>query len=87
MAGKSAVAIDLSSIEPDMLYPAQQAGSLTNRTEKTLANLRSERRGPAFVKLGQSIFYRGSDLLADIERSRNDPNAPRRIVPRRGPPR
>jgi len=62
--------IDLKAIEPDSLYPPQLAASVLNKSQKTLANLRTSRRGPAWHRIGGSPFYRGRDLLAFIEGSR-----------------
>ena len=36
-------------------------------TYSTLAHWRHERRGPAYVKLGNRVAYRGGDLNAWIE--------------------
>ena len=82
MEGKSS--IDLTAIEPDKLYPGEQAGALVGRSQKTLANDRSARKGAAYIRLGGRVYYRGADLLAEIERARVDPNAPIKIR-RRGP--
>ena len=81
MEGKS---IDLSAIEPDTLYRPEQAGPFIGKSGKSLANLRCERKGPAYVKLGPTVFYRGRDLLAYIEAARVDPLQPLRLRRRRG---
>lgn len=41
----------------------------------TLAHWRSEGRGPAFVRLGRRVAYRGRDLNAWIESRRVEPSA------------
>jgi hypothetical protein len=43
----SVASIDLRQIDPDKLYTRPDAGDLTRRAPKTLANMASERRGPA----------------------------------------
>ena len=41
----------------------------------TLAHWRSEGRGPAFIKLGSKVAYRGSDLNEWLNRQRVEPVA------------
>ena len=42
---------------------------------KTLANLRTARRGPAYIKLGGRVLYSGRDLNRYIEHCRVEPAA------------
>jgi predicted DNA-binding transcriptional regulator AlpA len=50
----------------ELLSPADLA-SLIGVDERTLAVWRSQRRGPDFVKLGRSVFFRCADVKAWIE--------------------
>ena len=59
-----------------LLSPADLA-SLLNVDDRTLAFWRSQKRGPAVVKLGRAVFYRRTDVdawiaqnVAPMERSR-----------------
>ena len=61
--------IDISDIKPDSLYPPSEAALFLGKSEKTLTNLRAQRTGPAFHKLGHTLFYRGRDLIDYIESS------------------
>lgn len=54
--------------ELDLIEPALLA-RLLNITEQTLAVWRSEKTGPDYVKLGKSVFYRGADLEAWVDRN------------------
>ena len=54
--------------DDDKLYLAGDPALLKLRRPSTLAHWRSEGRGPAYIKLGARVAYRGSDLnqwLAD----------------------
>lgn len=64
--------IDLTSIQPETLYTAQQAAKILGKTTKTLANKRTEKCGPPIVYIGKSPYYKGADLLADIMSGRVD---------------
>ena len=44
------------------LYPTDNPALLKLGRPSTLAHWRSEGRGPAFIKLGARVAYRGSDL-------------------------
>ncbi len=52
---------------PDRIYPASDPALLVLGTYSTLAHWRCEGRGPAFIKIGSRVAYRGSDLNAWIE--------------------
>ena len=61
--------------QADKLYPATEPG-LTGAlgfTYQTMAHWRVEGRGPAYVKFGQRIFYKGSDLNSWIEKNTIQP--------------
>ena len=49
-----------------LLSPADLS-ALLEVDERTLAVWRVQRRGPDFVKLGRTVFYRRADILAWIE--------------------
>ncbi|MCY4507884.1 MAG: MerR family transcriptional regulator [Acidobacteria bacterium] len=53
--------------DPAKLYLTNDPALLMLGRPSTLAHWRSEGRGPAFVKLGMRVGYRGSDLNAWIE--------------------
>lgn len=44
------------------LFTATEVAAMLEVTTHTLAMWRVEKRGPAFVKLGRSIFYRRDDV-------------------------
>ena len=48
--------------EDDKLYLTNDPALLVIGSPSTLAHWRSEGRGPAFVKMGRRVAYRGSDL-------------------------
>jgi hypothetical protein len=48
---------------------------LTGRAEQSLANDRTARRGLPYVKMGRSVKYLFSDVLAYIKAHRIDPGA------------
>lgn len=48
--------------DDDKLYLAGDPALLKLGRPSTLAHWRSEGRGPAFIKLGARVAYRGSDL-------------------------
>lgn len=51
----------------------RQAASFLGVAPKTLANWRSQGKGPKFCRLGRAIAYRQEDLEAFIEKSLSDP--------------
>ena len=52
--------------DDDRLYLAGDPALLVLGRPSTLAHWRSEGRGPAYIKLGWRVAYRGSDLNAWI---------------------
>ena len=56
--------------EPEKLYAPDDPKLAAYFPYSTLANWRSTNRGPAYVKLGGRVFYRGSDLNAWLESCR-----------------
>ena len=60
---------------PTKFYATDDLALLVLGRPSTLAHWRSEGRGPAFVKLGSRVVYRGRDLLDWIERRTVTPHA------------
>jgi 3-deoxy-D-manno-octulosonate 8-phosphate phosphatase KdsC-like HAD superfamily phosphatase len=58
-----------------LLLSGKEVSVLTGRAEQTLANDRTARRGLPYVKLGRSVKYLFSDVLAHIKARRIDPEA------------
>jgi hypothetical protein len=67
--------VTITDIDPTELVPDVRAAEILHQTAGTLATWRSQRRGPAFVKLGRRVFYRRDDLHAYIAEQRRDPAA------------
>lgn len=59
--------------DPDKLYMADDPALLVLGPYSTLAHWRSEGRGPAYVKLGRRVAYRGSALNVWIEAQTVEP--------------
>lgn len=53
--------------DPDKLYFTGDAALLALTPYSTMAHWRSEGRGPAFIKIGSRVAYRGADLNAWLE--------------------
>ena len=53
--------------EGDRLYLTGDPALLLLGRPSTLAHWRSEGRGPAYIKLGSRVAYRGSDLNQWVE--------------------
>lgn len=54
----------------DELYATDAVELAPIATRQTLSNWRSQGRGPAFIKVGSKVLYRGSDLLKWLEANR-----------------
>lgn len=52
---------------PDRLLSAPEAAKYLGTTANRLANLRSRREGPSYVKIGRAVRYRLADLEAFVE--------------------
>ena len=52
----------MQMFDDDRLYLAGDPALLVLGRPSTLAHWRSEGRGPAFIKLGSRVAYRGCDL-------------------------
>ena len=61
--------------KPDRLYLTDDLELLAIWKASTLANWRYERRGPAYMKVGKRVYYRGDDLNAFLLKHRIDPAA------------
>ena len=46
------------------LLTAEEVASIANVDERTLANWRSQRSGPAYCKAGKTVLYREASLMA-----------------------
>ena len=57
------------------LVPADDFASALGIAEQTLAGWRCNKQGPAFVKLGKTVFYRREDLKIWIASCRQEPAA------------
>ena len=53
--------------DPDTLYTANDPVMRQIAPVGTLANWRSQRKGPAYVRLGKRVAYKGADVLDWIE--------------------
>lgn len=61
-------------MQEDEMLPPQEAAKILNVAHNTLRFWRHERRGPAFVRIGERLIrYRRVDLEAWVERHRCDP--------------
>ena len=61
--------------DPDKLYLATDAALRAIAPASTMAHWRCEDRGPAYVKLGLKVAYRGRDLTDWIEAQTVRPTA------------
>ena len=61
--------------KPDRLYLTDDLELLAIWKASTLANWRYERRGPAYMKVGKRVYYRGADLNDFLLKHRVDPAA------------
>ncbi len=53
--------------QPDKLYRTDDPEIEALAPYSTLAHMRSEGRGPDFLRVGKRVLYRGSDLNAWLE--------------------
>ena len=66
---------DSNMFEDNRLYPANADELRLIATYSAMAHWRCEGRGPAYIKLGPKIFYRGQDLNVWINAQRHEPAA------------
>lgn len=57
-------------IKPEELYSSAEVASYLKVTKKTLERWRSVGQGPAFRRVGLSIYYKGSDIIEAVEGAR-----------------
>ena len=62
-------------IEPDVTYSGAELESIGIAKEGTFKQWRSQKRGPAYVKIGSRVIYTGSDVLNWLARKRVEPEA------------
>ena len=62
-----------TQIPSDGLLVEREAAALLRKPERTLRQWRYLGRGPSYVRIGNSIRYRRSDLEAYIANQRVDP--------------
>ena len=60
----------MSKINPDLYYTPTAPELRPVAAVQTLARWRHEGRGPAYVKSGARVLYRGADVLAWLEANR-----------------
>ncbi|WP_299847737.1 helix-turn-helix domain-containing protein [uncultured Roseovarius sp.] len=58
------------TIEPTHYYTSSDPEMRPLGKEQTLAAWRSHGRGPAYIKMGRRVLYRGADILNWIEANR-----------------
>lgn len=58
-----------------LLLTSKEVSDLLKRAEQSLANDRCKRRGLPYVKVGRSVRYKLTDVLAYAESRRIDPEA------------
>ena len=61
--------------DPDTLYFATDPALRSIAPASTMAHWRCEGRGPAYVKIGPKVAYKGADLNAFIDSHRVEPKA------------
>jgi hypothetical protein len=67
----------MSPILEDYLPEPEAAGSL-HKTPRTLQSWRQQGIGPAYVKIGKTVFYERSALLAWVKAQQREPVRGRR---------
>ena len=59
-------------VDPELIAPKEAAIRL-GLSEPCLANWRSQQRGPRYVKIGRSVYYRPADLSVWVAAQVVDP--------------
>jgi predicted DNA-binding transcriptional regulator AlpA len=62
-----------TSIEPQELITEVKAAKLLGVKPRTLTNWRAEKVGPAFIKVGRSVYYTNADITAWLTSQRRCP--------------
>ena len=57
-------------IDPAAYYSEQEYADIVRKKLSTVRKDKCRGTGPAFSKLGSESFFRGSDILAHLEKSR-----------------
>ncbi|WP_409998740.1 helix-turn-helix transcriptional regulator [Bradyrhizobium sp. SZCCHNS2022] len=60
-------------ISTDELIPADEVADALHLRRQTLAAWRTLGRGPSFVKVGRTVFYRRADIEAWLGAQRREP--------------
>jgi predicted DNA-binding transcriptional regulator AlpA len=55
----------------DFITP-QEVSDLTGYSKGVLSNMRNKKEGFPFYKMGRKVFYKKSEVLAEIEKTRVD---------------
>jgi predicted DNA-binding transcriptional regulator AlpA len=63
------------TIDPDELIHSADAASLLHVKDTTLTAWRNQHRGPAYLKIGRSVYYRRCDLSEWLASQRRCPVA------------
>ena len=71
---------------PDLLYFTDDPALKALAANQTMAQWRSEGRGPAYIKIGSRVAYRGSDLNAWLAAQTIRPGTARSPEPTDDPP-
>ena len=61
--------------DADPLYTSPEAARYLRKSDGTLANWRSQKRGPRYCLTGSSVVYRLSDLRRFLDTHSVDPEA------------
>ncbi|WP_316205298.1 helix-turn-helix domain-containing protein [Bradyrhizobium sp. SZCCHNS3004] len=64
-----------TSVDPEELLDVAETAQLLRHKEATLATWRCEGRGPEYVKIGRSIFYRRAAISSWLARQIVRPDA------------
>jgi hypothetical protein len=62
-------------IDPNELVPSDETAKLLNVKPQTMVTWRHEGKGPRYLKIGRSVFYRRSDIRAYLGALLTDPVA------------
>jgi hypothetical protein len=62
-------------VEPEELIGCEKAAKMLGLAPQTLANWRSERCGPRYLKVGRLVYYRRVDICAWLSGQIREPKA------------
>lgn len=63
------------TLNTERLLTTEQAADLINIKPKTLINMRTNKEGPHFVKIGRLVRYRYRDLMKYLDQNTTNPAA------------